>query len=87
MNSAEAIEFLSQAIWTLILIAAPPLLVALAVGLVISLFQALTQIQEATLTFVPKILAMLLTMILAMGFIFETLSIFAEGLYLRIGAG
>lgn len=60
----------------LIIISAPVMIVALVVGLAIALFQALTQIQEATLTFVPKILAMLVTLMLMLPFMLHTLSDF-----------
>ncbi|HRY24814.1 MAG TPA: flagellar biosynthetic protein FliQ, partial [Geminicoccaceae bacterium] len=51
-----------QAIWVMLKVGAPMMLVALVVGLCVSLLQALTQIQEMTLTFVPKILAMFMTL-------------------------
>ena len=57
MNEAQALDFMRDAIWTLIIVVAPIMLVGLVVGLIISLFQALTSIQEMTLTFVPKILS------------------------------
>lgn len=74
MEAAEVIEICRDAIYVLILISAPLMLVALFVGLLIALFQALTQIQEATLTFVPKILAMLLMLIITLPFIMDTLT-------------
>lgn len=55
----------AQAIQLTLLVAAPLLLVALGVGLVISIFQAATQINEATLSFIPKLIAVFLTMVLA----------------------
>ena len=55
----------SQAIHVSLLISAPLLLVALVVGLVISIFQAATQINEATLSFIPKLLAVFATMVIA----------------------
>ena len=58
MNEAQALDFMRDAIWTLIIVVAPVMLVGLVVGLIISLFQALTSIQEMTLTFVPKILGL-----------------------------
>lgn len=84
MESAEIIEVLREAIYVLILISSPPMLVALFVGLIIALFQALTQIQEATLTFVPKILAMLLTLVVVLPFIFGTLVEFTHRLQDKI---
>jgi flagellar biosynthetic protein FliQ len=67
-----------EAIYVLIIVSAPILIVALVVGLVISLFQALTQIQETTLTFVPKIIAVYFSMILVLPFIFSKLKIFVD---------
>ena len=69
MEPIQLLEIGQDAIWVLIKISAPVMLVALIIGLVISLFQALTQIQEMTLTFVPKIIAMLLFLLLFMPFI------------------
>lgn len=63
MNPSEAVTLAQNAIIIAMLLAAPLLLVGMAVGLIISLFQAVTQIQEMTLTFVPKILAVMLTML------------------------
>ncbi|MGV1099948.1 flagellar biosynthesis protein FliQ [Thiovibrio sp. JS02] len=60
MTAAEAITLSQNAVTLTILLSGPLLLVAMAVGLLISLFQAVTQIQEMTLTFVPKIVAVML---------------------------
>ena len=57
MTGPEVIDVARDAIYTLIIVSAPVMLVGLIVGVVVSLFQALTQIQEQTLAFVPKILA------------------------------
>lgn len=84
MTPTEVIDILSDAIYVLLVISAPAMGAALAVGLAISLLQALTQIQEATLTFVPKIFALLLTLIIALPFMFDTLNTFGEELYTRI---
>jgi len=53
-----------ETIMTALLLSAPPLLIGLVVGLVISIFQAVTQIQEQTLTFVPKLIAVLLSLLI-----------------------
>ncbi|TFL18013.1 flagellar biosynthetic protein FliQ [Jannaschia formosa] len=73
---AEALFFdtLRQGLWIAVLISAPILVVALLVGLAIGLFQALTSIQEMTLTFVPKMAAMLAVFWASMGFMTLTLS-------------
>ena len=73
MEAAEVVEICRDAIYVLIMTSAPIMLVALAVGLTIALLQALTQIQESTMTFVPKVLAMLLVLVLTMPFIFQKL--------------
>ena len=64
MSEAEFIDLLQNAVWLVILLSAPLLLVNLVVGLGISIFQAVTQLQESTLTFVPKVLASFLVLVL-----------------------
>ncbi|MBA3004071.1 MAG: flagellar biosynthesis protein FliQ [Desulfurivibrio sp.] len=63
MTPSEAITLTQNAVTMTMIISAPVLLVAMVVGLIISLFQAVTQIQEMTLTFVPKIAAVMLTIL------------------------
>jgi len=63
MTGLEVLDISREAMWTLIIVAAPMMLVGLIVGVIIALFQALTQIQEQTLVFVPKILAIFITML------------------------
>ncbi|WP_303672744.1 flagellar biosynthesis protein FliQ [Vampirovibrio chlorellavorus] len=65
MTEAAFIDLLQNALWLIILLSAPMLLVNLMVGVAISIFQAVTQIQEASLSFVPKLLASFLILILA----------------------
>src|SRR5690349_19476919 len=60
MNPADALDIGQAAIWTVVIASSPGVIAAMLVGLLIALLQALTQIQEITLTFVPKILAILL---------------------------
>ena len=84
MEAPEVIEICREAIYVLIIVSAPLMLVALFVGLIIALFQALTQIQEATLTFVPKILAMLLMLVVMLPFIMNTLTEFTNRLQDKI---
>lgn len=84
MEAAEVIEICREGIYVLILISAPLMVVALVVGLAIALLQALTQIQEATLTFVPKVLAMLLMLALMMPFMLQTLTDFTNKLQDKI---
>lgn len=71
-------EISREAIYVLIAISMPILLLSLCVGLIISLFQALTQIQETTLTFVPKILAIYLGMIFLAPYMISKLQIFTD---------
>ena len=68
MTGADVLDIASQGIWTLLIVSMPMMLVGLAVGVVIALFQALTQIQEMTLVFVPKIVAIFVTMLLTLPF-------------------
>jgi len=73
MSAGLAIELLNRALLTGLLVAAPLLLTALLVGVLISLLQALTQIQEQTLVFVPKILAIFITLVLALPFMADAM--------------
>jgi flagellar biosynthesis protein FliQ len=75
MTQATFLDLLQETILLILTLSAPILLVALGVGLLISLLQAVTQIQEATLTFVPKILACLVTLIIALPWM---LSVFVD---------
>jgi flagellar biosynthetic protein FliQ len=68
MTGAEVLDIARDGIWVLIIISAPMMLVGLLIGVVIALFQALTQIQEMTLVFVPKIIAIFVTMLLTLPF-------------------
>lgn len=74
MDPVTTYELIRQTIMATLIASGPVLAVALAVGLVIAFFQALTQIQEMTLTFVPKIAAIFVTLALSLPFIFATLT-------------
>lgn len=74
MTGAEVLDIANQGIWTLIIVSLPMMVVGLVVGVVIALFQALTQIQEQTLVFVPKIIAIFVTMLIALPFLGATMS-------------
>ncbi len=87
MTSADAMTIGRDAIIVALKLGAPAMLLALAVGLAISFFQALTQIQEMTLTFVPKMIVILLSLLLFMPFMLSTLTSFTEGLMGRIVSG
>ncbi len=84
METAEVLEVMRDAIYVLILISAPMMIVALIVGLIIAIIQALTQIQEATLTFVPKVLAMLFVLVLTLPYMVDQLTSLNNRLYDRI---
>ena len=87
MNEADALEIVQHAIWTIMAASGPAVATAMAVGLVVSLFQALTQIQEMTLTFVPKIVAVLLVTALTASFIGAQIFTFTNEVYARIEHG
>ncbi|MFD1251569.1 MULTISPECIES: flagellar biosynthesis protein FliQ [Devosia] len=74
MTGAEVLDIASDGIWTLLIVSMPMMLVGLGVGVVIALFQALTQIQEMTLVFVPKIVAIFVTMLLILPFMGATMA-------------
>lgn len=82
MTGAEVLDVARDSILTLILVSAPVMLVGLAVGVAISLLQALTQIQEMTLAFVPKILAIFVALLVALPFMAQTM----QGQMVRIAA-
>ncbi|AVY94441.1 MULTISPECIES: flagellar biosynthesis protein FliQ [Microvirgula] len=73
MTPEMVINLVQNALFILIIVAAPMLLVALGVGLLVSVFQAATQINEMTLTFIPKLLAMFLVLVLAGPWMLRTL--------------
>ena len=73
MTGPEVLDVARDAIWTIVLVSSPLMVVGLVVGVAISLVQALTQIQEMTLVFVPKIIAIFITMVLALPFMADAL--------------
>lgn len=80
-------DTLRQGLWIAVIISAPILAVALVAGVGVGLFQALTSIQEMTLTFVPKLLAMLAVFWLTMGFMTQTLVSFFDTTIVPMIAG
>jgi len=76
MGGAEVLDLARTAIWVTIKIAAPVMLTGLAVGFIVSLFQALTQIQEQTLAFIPKILSIFIVLLLTLPFMADSLGSF-----------
>jgi len=84
MNGADVIDVAQDAIWVIIKVAGPIMIIALIVGLIISLFQALTQIQEMTLTFVPKIIAIFFSLLIFLPYMGDTLGAFMQRIAERI---
>lgn len=84
MDDSEVLAIATEAIWVLLTVSLPIMLTALIVGLLISLFQALTQIQEMTLSFVPKIIAIAFALLIFIPMMGGGLITFADGLYTRI---
>ena len=87
MTEIELLEISREAIFTLLKIVTPILSVALFVGLIIGIFQALTQIQEMTLAFVPKIISVFVALILLFPFMLGQMKTLTEGLFNRITNG
>jgi len=87
MNEVDALELVRTAIWTILIGAGPAVAAAMAVGIVVALVQALTQIQEVTLTFIPKIIVILLVTLLPGSFIGSQIFAFPEQVYGRITTG
>lgn len=87
MNDAAVIAVGQEALLVILKISAPIMIAGMVIGLIIALFQALTTIQEMTLTFVPKILVIFVAMILFMPFMLTTLIEFSHTLFDRIVAG
>lgn len=74
MNGPEVLDVARDGLWTILKVGGPLMAVTLVVGVVVSLIQALTQIQEMTLVFVPKILALFAAMLLALPFMGDALA-------------
>ena len=84
MNEVEVLDISREAIFTLLKVVTPILSVALFVGLIIGIFQALTQIQEMTLAFVPKIISVFVALILLFPFMLSQMRTLIESLFNRI---
>ena len=84
MTPSEAIDFGRDGITVLLTVVTPIMGIGLTVGITIALFQSLTQIQEMTLVFVPKILAVFISLLLLLPFILSTLAAFMDRVALRI---
>jgi flagellar biosynthesis protein FliQ len=86
MTAENVVELSRQAIWVMLEVGAPALLAALVVGVLVSLVQALTQVQETTLSFLPKLLAILVAQLLTLPFALTVLGDFTRLLFGRIAA-
>ena len=84
MDGAETLDFARESIILLIQICAPPMIIALVVGVAIGLLQALTQVQEMTLVFVPKILPIFVVLLIALPFAGEAMAAYMENVAARI---
>jgi flagellar biosynthetic protein FliQ len=87
MNATDAMMIAREAVFVTLKLGAPAMILALIVGLLVSFLQALTQIQEMTLTFVPKMLVILLSLLLFLPFMLQTLISFTQGLMERVISG
>ncbi|KQT82451.1 flagellar biosynthesis protein FliQ [Aurantimonas sp. Leaf443] len=87
MNEADAIDIVQSAIWTIVIASGPAVAGAMLVGIVIALFQALTQIQEVTLTFVPKIIAIFVIIAFTASFTGAQVYAFTQESFSRIEHG
>lgn len=85
MNEADIITLFREAIWVTIKLSSPMLLLGMIVGLVISIIQTTTSIQEQTLTFVPKLVAILLSIIVFAAWIIQTITDYTKDIFSMIG--
>lgn len=86
MTGAEVLDIGREAIWLTVIIAAPVMLIGLAVGFAVSLLQTLTQIQEQTLVFVPKILSIFVALLLFLPIMGGLLGRFTQDVFARVAA-
>ena len=84
MDTAAVVDLARQALWTAMIVSAPMLGVGLAVGLLVGIFQAATSINEQTLSFIPKVVAVGLTMSLAGNWMINTLVDYTHSIFTRI---
>jgi flagellar biosynthetic protein FliQ len=87
VNEADVLDIVRSGIWTIIIVSAPAVVVAMLVGLAVALLQALTQVQEMTLTFVPKIVAIFLVCLVSANFMGTNMFAFARMTFDRIESG
>jgi flagellar biosynthesis protein FliQ len=87
VTEGDALQLMQQAIWLTIVLAGPVVASAMVIGVGVAFVQALTQIQEMTLTFVPKIIAGFLILLLTGSYSGSLLKVFTEQLFTRIATG
>ncbi|MGV1915224.1 flagellar biosynthesis protein FliQ [uncultured Agrobacterium sp.] len=87
MNEADALDIMQNAIWTVLIASGPAVLAAMAVGIIIAFIQALTQIQEMTLTFVPKIIAVMVAIGFTAPFVGAQIALFTNLVFSRVQSG
>ena len=87
MNEIDALDMLRAALWTVLVVSAPGVIAAMVIGLAIALLQALTQVQEMTLTFVPKIIAIFVAIVLAAPLMGSELQSLTNLVFSRIETG
>lgn len=85
MSTGDVIDIAVQAVWLILKCSAPMLISSLIVGLIISIFQTVTSIQEQTLTFVPKLLVILLVLVICGDWILNNIVTFIQDLYSKFG--
>ena len=84
MNQADALDIVQSALWTIIVASGPAVGAAMAIGVIIALLQALTQVQDQTVAFVPKIVAMFIALILCLPWLTQKLVEYSELLITNI---
>ena len=87
MNQADALEIVQLAMWTVVVASAPAIVAAMLVGISIALLQALTQVQEVTLTFIPKIMAIFAAIAFSAPFIGGQIGSLSTIVFSRIQSG
>jgi flagellar biosynthesis protein FliQ len=87
MNEADALDMMRATAWAIVVVAAPGVLAAMVIGLIVALLQALTQVQEMTLTFVPKMIAIFAAITLAAPLMAGQLNTLAALVFSRIESG
>lgn len=87
MNEADALDIMQAAIWTILVASGPAVMTAMVVGVAIAILQALTQVQEMTLTFVPKIVSIMIAIGVSAPFIGAQINLFANLVFSRVQSG